>query len=57
LIGDQWVKRGDSAVLEVPSAVIATDSNYLLNPHHSGFKAIRVMPPRPFDFDFRLLGR
>lgn len=55
LIGDEWVKSGMSAVLEVPSAVIETDSNYLLNPHHRDFHAIRVMDPQGFEFDLRLL--
>lgn len=55
LIGDQWVKSGASAVLEVPSAVIETDSNYLLNPRHPDFRAIRTMDPRPFALDLRLL--
>jgi len=55
LIGDEWVNRGASAVLEVPSAVIETDSNYLLNPHHPDFKAVRVMDPQGFEFDLRLL--
>ena len=55
LIGDGWVRRRASAVLEVPSAVIETDSNYLLNPHHADFHAIRVMHPQPFEFDLRLL--
>jgi RES domain-containing protein len=54
LIGDEWVKSGTAAVLEVPSAVIATDSNYLLNPQHSDFQGIRVLDPQPFDFDVRL---
>jgi RES domain-containing protein len=55
LIGDEWVKSGSSAVLEVPSAVIETDSNYLLNPHHADFHTIRLMDPQPFEFDLRLL--
>jgi RES domain-containing protein len=55
LIGDEWVKRGTSAVLEVPSAVMETDSNYLLNPRHSDSDAVRVMDPQPFDLDPRLL--
>ena len=55
LIGDKWVKSGASAVLEVPSAVIETDSNYLLNPHQRDFQTIRVMDPQPFEFDLRLL--
>ena len=50
-----WVNRGVSAVLEVPSAMIGTDSNYLLNPHHPDFKAVRVMDPQGFEFDLRLL--
>jgi RES domain-containing protein len=55
LIGDEWVKSGTSAVLEVPSVVIDTDSNYLLNPRHGDFQAIRAMHPQPFEFDLRLL--
>ena len=55
VIGDEWVKSGRSTVLEVPSAVIDTDSNYLLNPHHREFQTIRVMRPQPFAFDLRLL--
>lgn len=55
LIGDKWVKSGTSAVLEVPSAVIKTDVNYLLNPLHADFHAIRVMDPQSFEFDLRLL--
>jgi len=55
LVGDEWVKSGTSAALEVPSAVIETDSNYLLNPHHEDFHAIRVKDPQPFEFDLRLL--
>ena len=55
LIGDDWVKSGTSAVLEVPSAVIDTDSNYLLSSRHRDFKRIRVMERQPFEFDLRLL--
>ena len=55
LIGDEWVKSGRSAVLEVPSAVIETDSNYLLNPQHSDVQNLRVLDPQPFEFDTRLL--
>ena len=55
LIGDEWVRSGTSAVLEVPSAIIETDSNYLVNPHHREFQTIRVMDPQPFELDLRLL--
>jgi RES domain-containing protein len=54
-IGDEWVKSGRSAVLEVPSAVIETESNYLLNPHHRDFHAVALLTSQPFEFDLRLL--
>jgi RES domain-containing protein len=56
LLGDQWIKKGVSAVLEVPSALVPTESNYLLNPRHRDFRTIRMGPPRPFELDRRLAG-
>ena len=55
VIGDEWVREGNSSVLQVPSAVIATDANYLLNPRHREFKNIDILSPRTFEFDPRLL--
>jgi RES domain-containing protein len=55
VIGNEWVKSGSSAVLQVPSVVVASDSNYLLNPRHSDFKGIRILNPQTFEFDSRLL--
>lgn len=55
LIGNEWLKGGGSAVLEVPNAIIPVGSNYLLNPQHDDFGSIRVSKPEPFEFDLRLL--
>jgi RES domain-containing protein len=55
LLGDAWLKSNSSAVLEVPSAVIPTDPNYLLNPGHRDFTSVGVSLPEPFQFDLRLL--
>jgi RES domain-containing protein len=54
-LGDEWVRLGTSAVFQVPSAVIPSESNYLLNPRHTDFSSIRVSAPEVFDFDLRLL--
>jgi RES domain-containing protein len=55
LLGGEWLKRGTSAVLEVPSAVIPSEPNYLLNPRHRDFASITLSTPEPFEFDLRLL--
>ncbi|HEX6179063.1 MAG TPA: RES family NAD+ phosphorylase [Thermoanaerobaculia bacterium] len=54
-IGDRWVNEGRSAVLQVPSAIIDTESNYLLNPLHPDFAGIEIADPTPFTLDVRLL--
>ena len=54
LLGDEWVRSGTSAVLQVTSAVIASDSNYLLNPRHRDFQNIRILRPQTFELDPRL---
>lgn len=54
-IGDAWVRDRSSAVLEVPSAVVELESNYLINPAHEDFGAMRLGDPKPFRFDERLL--
>jgi RES domain-containing protein len=53
-LGDRWVDERRSAVLRVPSAVIETENNYLLNPAHRDFAKIRVGAARPCRFDVRL---
>jgi len=55
LLGGKWLKRGTSPVLEVPSAVIPNEPNYMLNPRHRDFASITLSPPEPFEFDLRLL--
>jgi RES domain-containing protein len=54
-IGDRWVKQARSAVLELPSAIIPGESNYLLNPAHPHFRKIVIGKPEPFTFDPRLI--
>jgi RES domain-containing protein len=53
-LGDRWVAEGRSFALRVPSAIIPTESNFLLNPAHAGFAEAALSPPAPFEFDPRL---
>ena len=54
-IGGEWVSRGSSAVLAVPSSVIETETNYLINPRHPAFGKIELGQAEPFVTDPRLL--
>ena len=54
-VGDQWVESQVSVLLKVPSAVIRSEFNYLINPLHSRFGELVIGPPEPFRFDSRLL--
>ena len=54
-IGTEWAKKRTGAVLSVPSTVIPSESNYLLNPLHPDFKRIEIGKPEAFVTDVRLL--
>ncbi|QJW90061.1 RES family NAD+ phosphorylase [Spirosoma taeanense] len=53
-IGGEWLRSGRSAVLQVPSAIITHEWNYLLNPSHPDFARIRLRQTEPFTFDPRI---
>ena len=52
--GSDWLLRGTTAVLQVPSAIIPGEYNYLLNPAHPDFTQIRLTGTEPFRFDPRI---
>jgi RES domain-containing protein len=56
-IGDEWVRRGRSVALAVPSVLSRSEMNFLLNPKHPDFKKIKVSQPIEYRFDPRLLNR
>lgn len=56
-IGDDWIKSASSPVLQVPSAIIPVESNFLLNPLHDKFTNLGIGQPLPFRFDPRLTAR
>jgi len=53
-IGTEWVRKGPSAILRVPSAVIPEEYNLILNPKHTDFKKIKIGRPRAFTLDKRV---
>jgi RES domain-containing protein len=53
-IGDVFVAERKNCVLKVLSAVVPGDFNFLVNPHHPDFSAIRIVGQEDFPFDHRL---
>lgn len=54
-VGDRFVSDGKAPVLCVPSAVVRSESIFLLNPAHQDFGRIEWKNPISFSFDPRLL--
>jgi len=53
-LGDAWVAKGKSAILQVPSVIIPEECNYVLNPAHRDFAKIKYLRNEAFEFDGRL---
>jgi RES domain-containing protein len=56
--GSQWARERRSVVLRVPSVMIRSESNFVLNPEHPDFdRAVTFGDAEPFALDPRLLRR
>lgn len=53
-IGEEWVHGNRTAVLRVPSAIVPSEHNYVLNPRHPDFKRIIFGKYEHFQLDSRL---
>lgn len=53
-IGDGWLRRCDSLVLQVPSVLVPEEDNFIVNPEHPGSSDVRIESTRAFHFDPRL---
>lgn len=56
-MGETWLREARACVLQVPSAVSPSESNYLINPGHTDAGGIDFQAPVPFSFDARLVHR
>lgn len=53
-LGDQWALGQRSVVLQVPSAMVPNEQNFILNPEHADFERVKIGQASPFQFDPRL---
>jgi RES domain-containing protein len=54
-IGDSWVKSRRSVILEVPSAIVPNEKNFLINPAQPDFSKLKIGEPKKFEFDSRFI--
>jgi RES domain-containing protein len=55
VFGDAWVRERRSAILVVPSVVVPSENNILINPNHPDAAHITYGAPASFSYDPRLL--
>jgi RES domain-containing protein len=55
-LGDEWLGLGETALLEVPSAILPETFNVLLNPGHADAARVRILWHEAYPFDQRLFG-
>ena len=53
-MGTQWLKRGKTAVLKIPSVIIPDEFNFILNPVHPDAKRIKILDTKDLPFDIRI---
>lgn len=53
-IGGTWIEEQRMAVLSVPSTIVPSERNFVLNPLHPDFSKIEFGDAVPFRFDPRL---
>ncbi len=52
--GSTWLREGRAGVLDVPSAIVQVERNFLLNPLHPDFAKLIISRSKPFAFDPRM---
>lgn len=53
--GTQWLKNSESLMLQVPSAVLPHETNFLINPKHLDFSKVRILRKAVLELDSRLV--
>ncbi|EMR04470.1 RES family NAD+ phosphorylase [Cesiribacter andamanensis] len=53
-LGDALLKAGKHLLIKAPSALVQDEHNYLINPLHEQFSAVKALEVLPFNFNERL---
>ncbi|MEP6584644.1 MAG: RES family NAD+ phosphorylase [Ginsengibacter sp.] len=53
-IGEEFLKEKKSLALQIPSAIVDKENNFLLNPLHKSYREVKIINVEPLDLDKRL---
>ena len=56
-VGDDFISSNEFLALEIPSAIMPEENNYLLNPGHPDFKKIAIVYTRNIPIDERFVNK
>jgi RES domain-containing protein len=56
-LGDEFVRAAARCLLIVPSALVTSENNWLINPLHDEFRKITIRETEPLNYDSRLSAR
>lgn len=54
-LGSDWYKAGETLLLRVPSAVVPSENNFVLNARHPDFSKVIIKHKEPFGYDYRFV--
>jgi len=53
-IGDEWARSGNTLLLRIPSAIVPSEWNILINPAHREIERVRIVEMEELDARFLL---
>lgn len=56
-LGNDWLDRAGACLLRLPSAIVPSESSFLVNPVHPEVRELRLVGRSSFRFDPRLTHR
>lgn len=54
-LGSAWYQTNETLLLKVPSAVVPSENNYVLNARHPDFPQVKIKYKEPFVYDYRFV--
>ena len=52
-IGKNWIEKGEFLLMSIPSVIIPSERNFIVNPEHTEFSKLSDLKVQPFEIDPR----